>query len=409
MRSLTMLSRRELLALTACGTAGAMALHWPAPAYGAQGLCERRFEAVREVFQRSFDDGEDVGANVAVTLDGRLVVNLWGGYRDAAKTLPWQENTLVCTMSVSKGITALCAHLLIDRGQLDVNERVARYWPEFAAAGKGAITVRHLLSHLAALPIAEQAPTGAAFDWNALVRALEIQAPVWEPGTTGSYHATTYGNLVGELVQRVSGRGLAEFVHEEIEKPLDVEFVFGCNDEEHARLAPPIPNPMNHHARRDQSSRLAQETYRILGENAREALLSPDFCRNVFPSASGISNAHSLARIFAFHACGGRIENRTLLRPATLALVSQEQWYGADPIHHDKYRVAMGYLLNGGIAYYGPNPRSFGTAGSGGYTVFADPDRRMSFAFTPNRFTTGEGLGIQSRRLVDAVYRALDA
>ncbi len=371
------------------------------------GVCPPEFDHLRIVFQKSFDDGEDVGANVAVTIDGKLVVNLWGGHRDEAQTMPWKEDTLVCTMSVSKGITALAAHILVDRGQLDVNERVAAYWPEFGQAGKERITVRQLLSHMAALHVAQSAPTGSALSWDDLVHALEVQTPLWEPGTRGMYHPTTYGHLIGELVQRVSGRNIADFIREEIASPVSAEFILGCTDSELARVAPSIPNPLNHHARRDQSSELATEIYRLLGDNPRAVLLRPDLCRSIFPSASGVSNARSLARIFGVLACGGSTGGVTFMSPETLTLVTEEQWFDDLIISKDRYRVALGFLMNGGIAYYGPNPRAFGTAGSGGYTVFADPDRRMSFAFTPNRFTTGEGLGIQSRRLIDAVYHVL--
>ncbi len=402
-------TRRDML-LAATAGIGALAIPSPVWASGrleVKGHCAPEFAHVRDVFQKSFDDGDEVGANVAVTVDGNLVVNLWGGHRDEARVMPWREDTLVCTMSVSKGITALAALILVDRGKLQLQERVAAYWPEFGQAGKEDITVQQLLSHMAALPVAERAPNGAALGWNELVRALEQQAPLWEPGTRGIYHPTTYGHLVGELVQRVSGRDIAEFVRDEIAHPLGAEFIFGCNAAEQARVAPPIPNPLNHHAKRNLNSDLAAEIYRLLGDEPRAVLLRPDFCKFVFPSASGVSNAHSLARIFAALASGGSAGGTTLLRPETLEAATREQWFDDILITEDRYRVALGFLLNGGIAYYGPNPRAFGSAGSGGYTVFADPDRRLSFAYTPNRFTSGDGLGIQSRRLVDAVYHAL--
>lgn len=405
----TKLSRRGILAANLAAAAGVL-LPRPLlarPRAEVQGVCAPKLRKLKEVFQRSFDDDEEVGANVAVTLDGELVANLWGGYQDAAGTSAWQEDTLVCTMSVSKGITALCAHILIDQGKLDPQARVATYWPEFGQAGKDRITVAQLLSHMAALPIAERAPTGAALDWSRLTRALEAQAPVWAPGTKGTYHATTYGNLVGELVQRVSRRAFADFVRDEIGARTGAEFVFGCNDAQFARVSPPIPNPQNQLAARSHTSRLSQETYRLLGPDPRAVLRSRDFCRYVFPSASGVSNAHSLARIFGILACGGSSGGTTLVSPACLKLVTREQWYHEDPIHHDLFRVAMGYILAGGFTYFGTNRNTFGTAGSGGYTVFADPDLRLSFAYTPNRFTTGPGLGMQSKRLVDTVYDAL--
>lgn len=371
-----------------------------------QGSCIPELERVRERFERSFADGDEVGASIAVSMDGKLVLDLWGGYRDAGRTQPWNADTLVCTMSVSKGIVATSAHMLIDRGLIDPEKPVATYWPQFAAAGKEAITVKQLLSHTAALPVADAAAPGDGLRNDALVAALEKQQPVWEPGTKGTYHATTYGALVGELVRRVSGKPIEKFVTEDLAHPLGAEFIFGCSDAELARVAPPIGNPANHMAiNGPRTDPMSQRVYRLLGDRA--VLRSPTFCRSIFPSASGISNARSLVRIFGALAVGGTLDGVKVMGPQTLERAIEQQWFHEDPIHHDLFRVAQGYLLSSEFTYFGPGQRTFGTAGSGGYTVFADPDRRLSFAYTPNRFTSGDGLGIQPRRLIDALYAAL--
>jgi len=368
-----------------------------------KGYCHPDFQALREAYAKSFATGEELGGAVSVMIDGETVVDLWGGYKDVERRDPWLEDTLVCTMSVSKGISAICAQMLIDRGKLDPDEKVSTYWPEFGQAGKENITVRDVLSHKAALPVADAAAPGDALKYEPLIKALEVQEPIWEPGTKGTYHATTYGHLVGEIVRRVSGKRIEDFIRSELAEPLSAEFIIGCNDAEYARVAPPIPNPKNELTNRGRHpEEISQRIYRLLG--SREVLGSRDFCRTIFPSASGISNARSLARIFGALARGGSLNGYKVMSPETLAEMTKVQWDYEDPIHHDPFKVSMGYVHNGKFSYYGPNPRSFGTLGSGGYGVFADPDRRMSFAYTPVRFTSGYGLGDQPRRLIDVLY-----
>ena len=185
------------------------------------GECGSKFRAVQEVFEENFVSLGEVGASVAVYLDGKLVVDLWGGYADAARTHLWEQDTIVNVYSTTKGMTAICAHKLVDQGKLDLDAPVAFYWPEFAQAGKGEIPVRYLLSHRAGLP-AVKAPLGpdAMFDWEAMTRALAAQQPWWEPGTQHGYHAFTFGWLVGEVVRRISGRSLGTYFREEVAVPL---------------------------------------------------------------------------------------------------------------------------------------------------------------------------------------------
>ncbi len=368
-----------------------------------QGYCHPDFDVLREAYAESFVAGDELGGALSVMIDGETVVDLWGGYKDVERQDLWLEDTLVCTMSVSKGITAICAHMLIDRGKIDLDEKVSTYWPEFGQAGKENITVRDVLSHKAALPVADAAAPGDALKYEPLIKALEVQEPIWEPGTKGTYHATTYGHLVGEIVRRVSGKRIEDFIRSELAEPLDAEFIIGCRDDEYARVAPPIPNPKNELTNRGRHpEEISQRIYRLLG--SREVLGSKELCRSIFPSASGISNARSLARIFGALARGGTLDGYKVMGPKTLAEVTKVQWDYSDPIHHDPFKVSLGYVHNGKFSYYGPNPKSFGTIGSGGYGVFADPDRRMSVAYTPVRFTSGYGMGEQPRRLIDVLY-----
>ena len=207
------------------------------------GTCSDRFSAVRETLQESLEE-HDVGASVAVYLDGEPVVDLWGGYADAARTTPWQRDSILNTWSTTKTMTALCALILADRGDLDLTAPVARYWPEFAAAGKQDIEVRHLLSHTAGLPTWDEPMTVAdLYDWPKATARLAAQAPRWEPGTQAGYHAMTQGYLVGEVVRRVTGVSLGTFFAREVAGPLGADFYIGLPAEHDGRVIPVFPPP----------------------------------------------------------------------------------------------------------------------------------------------------------------------
>src|SRR5215831_3328032 len=190
-----------------------------------QGKCDSRFTAVREAFAENFAKRAEVGAAVSVYVDGKPVVDLWGGYTNAARTRPWEQNTLVSVASTTKGMVALCAHMLVERGLLDLDAPVARYWPEFAQAGKAQIPVRWLLSHQAGLPaVRRDMPPQSLFEWHTFTEALAETEPWWEPGTRHGYHAFTYGYLVGEVIRRVSGRSVGQFFRTEVAEPLGADF-----------------------------------------------------------------------------------------------------------------------------------------------------------------------------------------
>ena len=173
-----------------------------------EGTCDPAFAAVREAFEENFRAGDEVGASVAVYIDGEPVVDLWGGHQDVARTKPWEQDTIVCMMSVAKGVSALCAHMLVDRGLLNLDERVATYWPEFAQNGKENVLVRWILDHRAGVPVCDAAQPGDLYDFDAIVRAIEVQEPLWPPGTQPCYHTLTMGHMVGELVRRITGKSI---------------------------------------------------------------------------------------------------------------------------------------------------------------------------------------------------------
>src|SRR5690349_21129119 len=212
------------------------------------GTCSARFDPLRELFAAKLESGEDLGASLAVNIDGEMVVDLWGGWADEARTAPWGENTIANVFSTTKTMTALAALVLVDRGELDLDATVARYWPEFATRGKAGIQVRHLLSHTSGvsgweLPITLE----DLYDGDKSTALLAAQAPWWEPGTASGYHALTYGHMIGEVIRRITGQRLGEFFAAHIAGPLDADFHIGLPPSEFHRVAnvvvpPPVPS-----------------------------------------------------------------------------------------------------------------------------------------------------------------------
>jgi CubicO group peptidase (beta-lactamase class C family) len=377
------------------------------------GACDRRFGAVRDVFSESLARGAEVGAAVAVTLDGRTVVDLWGGHADAACTRPWKSDTIVHVFSTTKAMTALCAHLLADRGRLDLDAPVARYWPEFAQAGKSTLPVHLTLSHRAGLPaLRRPLPPEAIFEWETMTAALAVEEPWWEPGTKHGYHLLTYGWLVGEVVRRAGGRSVGTFFRDEIAGPLGLDCHIGLpavHDERTADVIPgPLPPPGDplFRALSDPDSMafkaIANPPWTPEGVNTRAWRAAE------IPAVNAHTNARSLARLYAVLACGGENEGRRLIRRESLARAVEPQCEGPDAVTGLPGRIALGFGLAIPEWPLGPGRRSFGHPGAGGSVGFADPEARLGFGYTPNRM--GAGLDLRDPRtiaLIDAVYASL--
>lgn len=282
-----------------------------------QGSYDDLFSAVPGALADLLDAG-DVGASVAVFVDGEPVVDVWGGFTDTDRTLPWQRDTIAGVWSVTKTMTALCALVLADRGELDLTAPVARYWPEFAAAGKDGVLVRHLLAHTAGLPDWD-GPTTAEdlYDWPSATARLAAQAPQWEPGTAAGYHSLTQGFLVGEVVRRITGRGLGEFFADEVAGPLGADFHIGLSAEHDHRVALAIP-PLS----RDEdyvSSAPGKTAAPTAGGGIRvRDGNSVAWRRAEIPAASGFGNARSVALVQSVMACGGTVRGVRLLSQAAV-------------------------------------------------------------------------------------------
>ncbi|MFJ5301575.1 serine hydrolase domain-containing protein [Streptomyces sp. NPDC088350] len=338
-----------------------------------RGSYDDLFTAVPEALGVTLDDG-DVGASVAVFVDGEPVVDVWGGFVDAERTVPWERDTIVNVYSVTKTMTALCALILADRGELDVDAPVARYWPEFAAAGKDGVLVRQLLSHTAGLPD-WVGGVEEIYDWTAATARLAAQAPVWEPGSAAGYHSLTQGFLVGEVVRRITGRSVGEFFATEVAGPLGADFHLGLAAEHDHRVALTIPPPGKDE---DYAASAAAGDANPAGVTALRIRdgNSVAWRRAQIPAASGFGNARSVARVQSVMAGGGTVSGVRLLSEAGCDRAWSEQFSGDD--------LRLGMPVSYGLGY-GRFGGTYGWGGWGGSLVMIDPAARMAVAYVTNQ------------------------
>ncbi len=372
------------------------------------GYCASGFEAVSSAFAENFAERGDVGASVAVSVEGERVVDLWGGYRDRAQTLPWEEDTIVNVYSTTKTMAALTILLLADRGEIDLYAPVQTYWPEFAANGKDKVAVRHCLSHSAGLSGMDEVIAGdAAYDLQRVTAALARQAPWWEPGTVSGYHALTQGYLLGELVRRVTGETLGTFFRRELAEPLGADFHIGTPPEHHHRIAeliPPSAAPGAHSARDSIGARtFASPAIRASAARTaawREAEL---------PAANGHGNARSVVAIQSLAANLGVAAGKRLMSEAGCRAIFDEQTFGKDLVLGVPIKFGMGYAITTELLPMGPNENIAYWGGWGGSTVVVDQDARLCVSYVMNRMEGNLMGDVRGFKLLQAAYRSLQA
>jgi CubicO group peptidase (beta-lactamase class C family) len=387
------------------------------------GRCAPEFANVADAFIENFVKRDEVGASVCVNVGGETVVDLWGGRVSADENAaPWGDDTISLVFSCTKAATALCAHVLIDRGELDLHAPVGRYWPEFATNGKEGATVAMMLSHSVGLPaLREPVKEGGYYDWDYMVERLAAERPFWEPGTRNGYHMITFGWVVGELVRRVSGRSLGTFFREEIAEPLDLDFWIGLPDAHRPRVSPMIPwfpdanGPMMPFTQALISDPTSIQYLSLLNSGNHQAD-SPQAYAAEIGGGGGIANARALAGMYAPLANGGEHNGVRLLsadyivRMREVSVATQ-----VDATLLMPTRFGLGFmrsmdnrhrptgemetcLLGGG---------AFGHAGAGGSIGFADPGEALAFGYLMNRMGAGILLNPRGQSLVDAAYRCL--
>ncbi|MFW9876021.1 MAG: serine hydrolase domain-containing protein [Candidatus Thorarchaeota archaeon] len=373
------------------------------------GFCNDQFKLVKEVFAENFKSDLDVGASLALTINGNFMIDIWAGYADEAQTKLWEEDTIVNVYSTTKVMTALCVLILVDRGIIDLDAPVAKYWPEFKKAGKDELLVRFLLSHTAGLPGFDQTiQAETLYDWNKCVSLLAAQKPWWKPGTNSGYHSITFGYLLGELVRRVTGKSLGTFFREEVAIPLKADFHIGFSDEHDFRVAELIPPRLS-----DQQNLRDPDPHSIPFRvftnpvlTGRETL-TREWRAAEIPASNGHGNARSIARIGASLACGGELDGVKLLSLKTIEKVIEEQSYGTDLALDVPVRFGLGFGLVSKEMPISPNPRAFYWGGWGGSHVTMDLDAKLCWAYAMNRMVMSLTGDPRTMKIREAIYKAL--
>ena len=373
------------------------------------GYCDDKFYAVIDAFRTNFEEGLEVGASFAVMIDGKHVIDIWSGYADADKSRSWEKDTIVNVFSTTKVMTAICIHMLVDRGLLDLEAPVAKYWPEFAQAGKEKLPVKYLLSHTSGLAGWDRKfRTKKLYNWDLMVDLLAAQKPWWEPGTKSGYHTITFGYLLGELIRRITQKTVGTFFREEVADPLNADFYIGVPEEQFERIAdliPPPPIDLSSFGDIDPKSvamrSLTNPFLDVLETRTKEWRTAE------IPAANGHGNARSVSRATAALACGGELDGIRLLSEEEIKKSIQEQSYGMDLVLNTPIRFGLGWGLQSKDLPIGPNENMFYWGGYGGSVIVVDLDERMSLAYVMNKMTSSLTGDPRSERLLEALYKSL--
>jgi CubicO group peptidase (beta-lactamase class C family) len=371
------------------------------------GSYDDRFAGVRDALAQHLD-GDELGASIAVDLDGRTVVDLWGGYRDEARTTPWTEDTLVNVWSTTKTVLNLAALMLVDRGDLDLHAPVGDYWPEFSAKGKKDVEVRHLMSHTSGVSGWEQPfSIRDMYDWASATERLAAQRPWWEPGTAAGYHANNQGHLVGEVIRRITNKTFKRFVAEEIAGPLGADFQVGAREPDWDRIAPVVPPPPpDVDFRTLDPESVMVRTYTGPVASAKAAN-SPEWRQADLGALNGHSNARGVLDVMRVLSLGGEAGGVRLLSPKTIDRVFEQQADGVDLVLGEPFRWGMGYCLGSPVVPYVPGGRTFFWGGWGGSMIVMDLDRRLTISYMMNRMAGGILGSDRAESYVRAVYDAV--
>ncbi|KGO78184.1 Beta-lactamase-like protein [Penicillium italicum] len=372
-----------------------------------QGLCDPTFNRVRDLFEQRLASGEEVGASICVNIDGKNALDIWGGHADAAKTRSWDEDTLGVVFSCSKIVVALAALILVDRGLLDVEEKVSKYWPEFAANGKEDTKVWHLLSHSSGMPHWDtRIPLETIYDTKTSTDMLAEQAPWYKAGEGSAYQMVNHGHLVGEVVRRISGKSLKQFIADEIASPLGADFSLGVAEKDWSRTADIIPSAPAPLPPIDPQS-VAGKVLPNLIVNA-EVAQTPGFRGAEVGAANGFSNARALARIGSIVSLKGTVDGKQYLGVETVNQMIQERLSGVDQILFVPSRFGLGvglpvpevitFIPQGNICFWG---------GWGGSMVVMDLDRRMTIAYTMNKMAAGTAGNANTKAYIEAIYEIM--
>jgi CubicO group peptidase (beta-lactamase class C family) len=376
------------------------------------GFCDDRLQPVRDAFRQNFADGKEVGASLTVIHQGRVLLDLWGGYADAGRSRAWERDTLVNVFSTTKLVTALCILLLADRGQIDLDAPVARYWPEYVSHGKDKILVRHVLSHTAGVPaFTPRVSFDDLYDWDKIIHILEAEKPHWRPGTKVGYHTLTYGYLLGEIVRRTTGRTLGQFLHDEITAPLGIDFFIGLPEREEKRVAEIVPEKQH-------PTPFQLALVKFLFPTAMKIATNPPLDGRLFnarachaaeiPAGNGIGNARSVAQVGSILANRGSYNGKQILSNGIVERAITEQVRGKDAIAFGRPSAwGLGVMLLNQDLLLGP--RSFYATGLGGSVCVMDLERNLTIAYAMNKMAELAEGDSRSIPLVQQMWTCLPA
>lgn len=376
------------------------------------GQCDPAFSGVREALARNFTEHDEIGSAITIYHQGEKAVDIWAGHMDTERRKPWREDTLCIMYSIAKSMCATAVHILADRGQVDLEAPVATYWPEFAQNGKAEIKVRHIISHNCGVCFADATEPGDVYDYDRMIAALEVQEPAWPAGSKGAYNTVNIGFLAGEVVRRVTGTPVQQFVHENICGPLGADYQIGVTESDLDRVADLTPNPVGNAMLKQGASgestlsRAWKPNPKPFGTDQQN---SAKFRTSGIPSFGGFGEARAMARIYAMLANGGELNGTRILSPEAVARATVTQWTEeADGMTGRPMRYAMGYAKNPpGATIMGPNENAFGHLGSGGARAIADPDRKLALCFVSNFQSEGMGVGVRTEAIVEAAFANL--
>jgi CubicO group peptidase (beta-lactamase class C family) len=370
------------------------------------GFVQDKYAAARTAFEGNFESGADLGASFCATLNGETVVDLWGGWADEARTRPWVKDTIVNVYSTTKTMSFITALLLADRGELDFDAPVAKYWPEFAANGKAAVKVSHLMAHSAGLSgWREKISTEDLYDWGKVTSLLAAQAPLWEPGTRSGYHAITQGYLIGEVVRRITGKTIGTFFREEIAGPLGADFWIGLPASEDHRVADLIPPPPGGAIADMEQNEIQAITFNNPGVDV-SATKTRAWRGAEIPAAGGTGNARSVAEIHAILANGGVAKGRRFMSEAGCRKALELQIDNTDLVLGMPARFGMGFGL-AGATIPAPNPNTVFWGGYGGSLIIIDFDARTTQSYVMNKMGAGTVGDARGFSIIMAMWQAL--
>jgi CubicO group peptidase (beta-lactamase class C family) len=369
------------------------------------GFAPARFSEVKDAFAASFAAGDELGARFTLVEAGEVVLDIWAGWADRKRTVAWNERTLAPVFSTTKAVAALMIARLVDAGKLDYGQTVASVWPEFAQAGKAAVTIEQAISHQAGLPgFPEPMDPALWADWDAICARLAAMPPMWPPGSASGYHPVTVGYIAGEIFRRVDGRTIGTAFREDIGGPFDLDLWIGMPDGIEDRLAE-LQRPS------------ALPEFGEINEPTRAAFLAPwssaagkaaaDYRRMEVPSTNGYATAEALAKLMGALGNDGWLDGDEILSPSLIVEASRERIRGQDLVLPFVMSWGAGFMRNEPCFPWGPGARAFGHSGWGGACAFADPERKLGGAYVMNKQGVALMGDARPKRLIEAAYAAL--